>query len=88
MAVNRKRLVFFERWFAPIAEEILSIQEDIELVRLHYTGGAEENWSALSTACGLSGQCPHRADAALVRRRRTAGALPAHAGAVFHRRRL
>jgi len=26
MAVNRKRLVFFERWFAPVAEEILSVR--------------------------------------------------------------
>ncbi len=52
MAINRKRLVFFERWFDPVAEEVLSAQEDIELVRLHYADPAEDNWGALSTACG------------------------------------
>src|ERR1700722_1486130 len=52
MAVNRKRLVFFERWFDPIAEEILSAQEDIELVRMHYADAPAENWSALESACG------------------------------------
>ena len=52
MAVNRKRLVFFERWFDPIAEQILSAQEDIELVRLRYADPADDNWAALSSACG------------------------------------
>jgi D-3-phosphoglycerate dehydrogenase len=52
MAVNRKRLVFFERWFDPVAEEILSAQDDIELVRLHYADPIDDTWSALSTACG------------------------------------
>jgi D-3-phosphoglycerate dehydrogenase len=52
MAVNRKRLVFFERWFDPIAEKILAAQEDIELVRLQYADPADDNWTALSTACG------------------------------------
>ena len=28
MALNRKRLVFFERWFDPIAEQILGAQDD------------------------------------------------------------
>jgi len=52
MAVNRKRLAFFERWFDPIAEKILAAQEDIELVRLQYADPADDNWTALSTACG------------------------------------
>ena len=52
MAVNRKRLVFFERWFDPVAEQILSAQEDIELVRLSYADAVDETWSALSAACG------------------------------------
>jgi D-3-phosphoglycerate dehydrogenase len=52
MAVNRKRLVFFERWFHPVAEDILGAEDDIELVRLHYGDPAPENWSALATACG------------------------------------
>jgi len=45
-------LVFFERWFDPIAEKILATQEDIELVRLQYADPADDNWTALSTACG------------------------------------
>ena len=52
MAVNRKRLVFFERWFDAIAEEVLAAQDDIELVKLHYADPPPDNWSGLSTACG------------------------------------
>ncbi len=52
MTVNRKRLVFFERWFDPIAEEILDAQDDIELVKLHYADPEPENWQALASACG------------------------------------
>ena len=52
MPVNRKRLVFFERWFDPVAEEILAAQDDIELVKLHYDDAAADNWSALLPACG------------------------------------
>lgn len=52
MAVNRKRLVFFERWFDPVAEQILSAQDDIELVRLQYADAVDDNWGALSAACG------------------------------------
>jgi D-3-phosphoglycerate dehydrogenase / 2-oxoglutarate reductase len=52
MPVNRKRLVFFERWFDPVAERILSAQDDIELVRLRYADPESDNWAALSSACG------------------------------------
>ncbi len=52
MTVNRKRLVYFERWFDPIAEQILGAQDDIELVRLNYPDPEAENWSALAIACG------------------------------------
>ena len=52
MTVNRKRLVYFERWFDPIAEEILGAQDDIELVRLRYDDPEAENRSALAIACG------------------------------------
>lgn len=52
MAVNCKRLVFFERWFDPVAEQILSAQDDIELVRLQYADAVDDNWGVLSTACG------------------------------------
>jgi D-3-phosphoglycerate dehydrogenase / 2-oxoglutarate reductase len=52
MALNRKRLVFFERWFDPIAEQILGAQDDIELTKLLYADRRDDNWTALSTACG------------------------------------
>jgi len=52
MAINRKRLVFFERWFDLIAERILEAQDDIELVRLQYGDPKTDNWDALKTACG------------------------------------
>ncbi|MGH7043389.1 MAG: hydroxyacid dehydrogenase [Acetobacteraceae bacterium] len=52
MAVNRKRLVYFERWFDPVAERILGAQDDIELVRLRYADPEPENWAGLAAACG------------------------------------
>ena len=52
MALNRKRLVFFERFFHPIAEEILGAQDDIELVRLHYATPVADNWAEMERACG------------------------------------
>lgn len=52
MAVNRKRLVYFERWFDPVAEQILGAQDDIELARLHYADPQDENWAAIASACG------------------------------------
>ncbi len=52
MALNRKRLVFFERWFDPIAEQILGAQDDIELSKLHYADPEANNWPLLETAVG------------------------------------
>ncbi len=52
MAINRKRLAYFERWFDPIAEQILGAQDDIELVRLLYDDPQPDNWVELSTAVG------------------------------------
>ena len=52
MVWNRKRLVYFERFFHPIAEEILGAQDDIELVRLEYGTGAAANWREMERACG------------------------------------
>src|ERR1700744_5914339 len=52
MAVNRKRLVYFERWFDPIAEKILGAQDDIELTKLLYADPEAENWTPLETAVG------------------------------------
>lgn len=50
-AINRKTLVFFERFFDPIAEKLLGEQDDIDLVKLRYDGPEEENWSVFSRAC-------------------------------------
>ncbi|HEX3992024.1 MAG TPA: NAD(P)-dependent oxidoreductase [Acetobacteraceae bacterium] len=52
MALNRKRLVYFERWFDPIAERVLSEQDDIELTCLQYTDPQADNWTPLETAVG------------------------------------
>lgn len=52
MALNRKRLVFFERFFHPIAAEILGAQDDIELVRLEYATTDTDNWAEMERACG------------------------------------
>jgi D-3-phosphoglycerate dehydrogenase / 2-oxoglutarate reductase len=52
MALNRKRLVYFERWFDPVAEQILGAQDDIELTRLQYVDPEAENWPPLETAVG------------------------------------
>jgi D-3-phosphoglycerate dehydrogenase len=52
MALNRKRLVYFERWFDPIAEQILGAQDDIELTRLRYADPVSDNWEPLKTAVG------------------------------------
>ncbi len=52
MAINRKRLAYFERWFDPVAEQILGAEDDIELVRLLYSDSEADNWAALKTACG------------------------------------
>jgi D-3-phosphoglycerate dehydrogenase / 2-oxoglutarate reductase len=52
MPMNRKPLVYFERWFDPIAARILGEQDDIELIRLEYATPEPDNWAELSRACG------------------------------------
>jgi D-3-phosphoglycerate dehydrogenase len=52
MPMNRKPLVYFERWFDPIAARILSEQDDIDLIRLEYAAPEPDNWAELSRACG------------------------------------
>jgi D-3-phosphoglycerate dehydrogenase len=52
MIVNRKQLVFFEKWSQPLAEEILGAQDDIELIRLHYADPQAKNWAAFERAHG------------------------------------
>jgi D-3-phosphoglycerate dehydrogenase len=52
MPMNRTPLVYFERWFDPIAAKILGEQDDIELIRLEYATPEPDNWTELSRACG------------------------------------
>ena len=52
MASNIKRLVYFEKWFDPIAETLLGERSDIDLVRLAYAADPEENWQQLRRAHG------------------------------------
>jgi D-3-phosphoglycerate dehydrogenase len=52
MIVNRKRLVFFEKWNDPLGEEILGAEDDIELVRLHYADPEAKNWAEFERAHG------------------------------------
>ena len=74
MALNRKRLVYFERWFDPIAEQILGAQDDIELTRLAYADPESETWppwkppSATRSAPAPNCSAPWFADAALLAR--------------------
>jgi D-3-phosphoglycerate dehydrogenase len=49
--INRKPLIFFERFFDSIAEKILGEQDDIDLVKLSYGGAEPDNWAAFSRAC-------------------------------------
>lgn len=44
------RLVFFERWAHPVAEEILGREPDIELIRLGMADPEAANWPALERA--------------------------------------
>ncbi|MBM3598921.1 MAG: hydroxyacid dehydrogenase [Alphaproteobacteria bacterium] len=52
MASNKKKLVFFERWADPIAEEILGREPDIELIRLSLADPPERIWAAMAEAHG------------------------------------
>ncbi len=55
---NMKRLVFFERWADPIAEEILAREPSIELVRLFPDQPKNEIWEALESAHGYQWPVP------------------------------
>ena len=48
----RKKLVYFENWADPVAEEILGRESDIELVRLSLADAPEKIWEALAEAHG------------------------------------
>ena len=52
MTEYRKRLVFFESWMDPAAEQLLGERPDIELVRLGFARPLEENWPELERAHG------------------------------------
>ena len=74
MAVNLKRLVYFDSFMDPIANAIISKRDDIDLVRLDYAASEASNWSEFAAAHGYQIQPrgelrePWFADAALLAR--------------------
>ena len=52
MAVNLKRLVYFDSFMDPIANAIIGKRDDIDLVRLDYAMPEADNWSEISQAHG------------------------------------
>jgi D-3-phosphoglycerate dehydrogenase / 2-oxoglutarate reductase len=52
MAVNLKRLVYFDSFMDPIANTIISRRDDIDLVRLDYAASEPGNWSEFAAAHG------------------------------------
>jgi len=49
---NITKLTFFEKWFDPVAEEILQKCDYIELVRLTYATSDAENWKSFAVTHG------------------------------------
>jgi D-3-phosphoglycerate dehydrogenase len=56
MAVNLKRLVYFDSFMDPIANAIIGRRDDIDLVRLVYDTPQPDNWSEISQAHGYQVQ--------------------------------
>ncbi len=56
MAVNLKRLVYFDSFMDPIANAILEKRDDIDLVRLIYDTAEVDNWSEMVQAHGYQVQ--------------------------------
>ena len=52
MAVNLKRLVYFDSFMDPIANAIIGRRDDIDLVRLEYGSAEADNWAEMSRAHG------------------------------------
>ena len=52
MAVNIKRLVYFENWVDPAAAKLLGERADIDLVRLEYADDEAENWAKIGRTHG------------------------------------
>ncbi len=56
MAVNLKRLVYFDSFMDPIANAIIGRRDDIDLVRLEYAAPQADNWAEMSQAHGYQVQ--------------------------------
>jgi D-3-phosphoglycerate dehydrogenase len=56
MAVNLKRLVYFDSFMDPVANAIIGRRDDIDLVRLDYAAPVDENWLEFSRAHGYQVQ--------------------------------
>ncbi len=56
MAVNLKRLVYFDSFMDPIANAIIGKRDDIDLVRLEYTTPEAANWDEMTQAHGYQVQ--------------------------------
>jgi D-3-phosphoglycerate dehydrogenase len=56
MAVNLKRLVYFDSFMDPIANAIIGRRDDIDLVRLVYDTPEADNWSEIGQAHGYQVQ--------------------------------
>ena len=56
MAVNLKRLVYFDSFMDPIANAILGRRDDIDLVRLQYDTPEADNWTEMAQAHGYQVQ--------------------------------
>ena len=52
MAVNLKRLVYFDSFMDPIANAIIGRRDDIDLVRLEYATPEADNWTEITQAHG------------------------------------
>jgi D-3-phosphoglycerate dehydrogenase / 2-oxoglutarate reductase len=56
MAVNLKRLVYFDSFMDPVANAIICKRDDIDLVRLDYAASHPGNWSEFAAAHGYQVQ--------------------------------
>jgi D-3-phosphoglycerate dehydrogenase len=56
MAINIKRLVYFEEFMDQSAARILEARPEIELVRLDYASPTDENWAEMSRTLGYQTQ--------------------------------
>src|SRR3954464_7359930 len=56
MAVNLKRLVYFDSFMDPIANSIIGRRDDIDLVGLDYGAVETDNWTEMAQAHGYQVQ--------------------------------